>query len=428
MKWLPMMLAVALSVGCGSDDSMKKAPDTDTNVGSVDGGSSDTPDASTECLEISPEELAFQTTGPGASNRLAVEVTNCGGDTVEVVSLSLLSSAPFSLLDPVDSATLAPGEVLGLVVVFAPAEEGIFIESLVIETERDRYSVSLTGEAEDLSDPCPLAEGRFLDPDSRDPLPSSELSLGTRFILDGSPSSYSESEIGFYEWTVTYPDGNVQTRSNVEETVFPDQSGTYVFELEVTSVDGVRSCEAWSETVEIGRPSGDIFIELTWKTPEDPDPLDDIGSDVDLHFLKITPDSLWFNEPWDVYFRNPNSTGDPIWGAESPRLVSFDDTNGGGPESISMPAGDNCEWYAIGVHYYRELFGQVYYDLRVWSGGVLEFEVINRPLQGGQFDDIARIHWPSATFIEVGNTLEPAPANEPPAPVQAIADSGLCVD
>jgi hypothetical protein len=162
-------------------------------------------------------------------------------------------------------------------------------------------------------------------------------------------------------------------------------------------------------------------VELTWTNPEDPDETDNVGSDVDIHVLKMGP-GKWFEAPYDVYFRNP----DGLWGQENPSL-DIDDRDGLGPENVQMDDPANCEWYAIGVHYYRQFFGTAYVTVRVYINTNLVFEKVNTPMtRGGQFWDVARIHWDSGQVYEVDNVLEAAPNGSAPPVSAGMENSGLC--
>ncbi|MDX1744777.1 MAG: hypothetical protein R3324_02470 [Halobacteriales archaeon] len=176
-------------------------------------------------------------------------------------------------------------------------------------------------------------------------------------------------------------------------------------------------------------PGDDLYIVLRWTNPEDPDETDEDGADVDLHLLKMGP-GIWFESPYDIYFRNAGNptVSDPIWGEEDPYL-SIDDRDGQGPEVIRMPTGGNCQWYAIGVHYYTQRYGTAEVSVRVYSGGELIYDRLGEPLTGGgQFLDLARVHWPSATVLEVADLVDDPPVDVAPEVTQDMKDSGLCTD
>ncbi len=93
----------------------------------------------------------------------------------------------------------------------------------------------------------------------------------------------------------------------------------------------------------------------------------------------------------------------------------------------------NCEWYALGVHYYRQFFGTAYVTVRVYVDGRLVFEELNRPMQrGGEFWDVARIHWDSGQIQLVDELYPAAPMGQDPKVTTMgdglvnMAGSGLC--
>lgn len=260
-------------------------------------------------------------------------------------------------------------------------------------------------------------------------------------ILDGSQSTDEDGSIpnaeDNFEWEVlsSPPDAVVQLREAMEapgdaryREVRVLLAGEYKFGLKVRDNQGFESCNQ-AEVVVRAVPNEKILVELTWTNPEDPDENDTVGSDVDIHMVKMGP-GQWFADPYDIYFRNansgPGSENNGIWNPESPSL-DIDDTDGVGPENIQMNDPANCQWYAIGVHYYRQVFGTAYATVRIYIDGGLVFEKLNVPLQrGGQFWDVARIHWDSRQVLEVDEVLPAAPEGQEPAVTTDMASSGLC--
>jgi len=206
-------------------------------------------------------------------------------------------------------------------------------------------------------------------------------------------------------------------------------AGTYEVELKVRDNDGFMSCGDVAKATIVAIPNEKIHVELLWTNPEDPDETDEQGSDVDLHLVKMGP-GAWFETPYDVYFRNPNNSGDgsAIWAPESPSL-DIDDRDGGGPENIQMNDPANCEWYAVGVHYYKQLFGTAYATVRIYVNGNLVYEALNKPLsRGGQFWDAARIHWDTGTVYQNDNVYEAPPSGQAPDVTTGMSSSGLCTN
>ncbi len=129
---------------------------------------------------------------------------------------------------------------------------------------------------------------------------------------------------------------------------------------------------------------GGMHVELSWQTPGDANqtdvsgPLDiySAGSDVDLHFLDPDANGTFFGE-FDCYFANPN----PAWGdastADNPAL-DRDDTDGMGPEIMTLAAPAADRQYTVGVHFYDDWgYGDSFATIRIFMGGLLVEEWAN---------------------------------------------------
>ena len=91
------------------------------------------------------------------------------------------------------------------------------------------------------------------------------------------------------------------------------------------------------------RAPGDLHVEVSWSTAY---------GDADVHLLSTTrvPDAGWFTVD-DCYWANIG----PDWGAAgaiaNPTL-DRDDTDGYGPENITIATSPLSGRYTVGVHYY----------------------------------------------------------------------------
>lgn len=262
-------------------------------------------------------------------------------------------------------------------------------------------------------------------------------------VLNGSSSTDEDGSLPLdeenWEWEVLSApqDALVQLRDSDQAPGDPRYkevrvllTGEYEFGLKVTDNQGFESCnQAIVKVTAI--PNEKLSIELTWTNPEDADETNNDGSDVDLHLTKLGP-GKWFESPYDIYFRNPNSgpgsENSAIWGPESPSL-DIDDVDGVGPETIQLNDPANCQWYGIGVHYYSQTFGTAFVTIRVYIDGKLAFEKLNKPMsRGGQFWDVGRIHWDSKQVLEVDELLPTAPQGQQPTVTTNMAESGLCTE
>jgi hypothetical protein len=249
-------------------------------------------------------------------------------------------------------------------------------------------------------------------------------------ILDGSGSfDPCGGEVVDYQWDLLdAPDGaitsiretNVTNEAGVVEAFLPI-AGRYTFALTVFDEVGIPSGEPAEVTV-VAIPDEAISVELTWRTPGDPDEADTDGSDVDLHVVRLG--APWFDPLYDVYYGNTS----PVWSPEEPSL-DVDDTDGGGPETFNLDNPANCIWYAIGVHYFKFAWSTAYANIRIYINSGLSDELVNKPMREEDFYwDVARIHWPSGQVYRVDEMLEGFDSNAgiTPALPPAAVNSGLC--
>ena len=134
-------------------------------------------------------------------------------------------------------------------------------------------------------------------------------------------------------------------------------------------------------------PDQDIYVELTWSTPGDPDENNTgpaAGSDLDLHFahqLAMEPDldgdeisDPWFDAPFDTFWFNPN----PNWANFDPMIddnpmLLLDDPDGKGPEIIVLNNPEALE-YEVGVYAAKDNgFGDSLATVTVWSEGTMVY-------------------------------------------------------
>lgn len=200
---------------------------------------------------------------------------------------------------------------------------------------------------------------------------------------------------------------------------FVDLAGSYLFGLEVIDADGALApsdeCPSPDALVRVeARFDEGLTIELTWETPGDFDQADDMGTDVDL--LLLHPEGEVWQAPLLCYYANAS----PDWGvvgevADNPSL-DIDDTNGAGPEIISLRSPQDTDvfesGYRIGVHYYRSDdqatgmdYGESVARLRIFSEGELAYEAEQILLTTDAF-------WEAAMIFNAGGELRIEPVDE----------------
>ena len=114
---------------------------------------------------------------------------------------------------------------------------------------------------------------------------------------------------------------------------------------------------------------------MTWNTPNDPNQFDEgveVGADLDLHLahplaaVAAGPDvdgdgapDMWFQQPFDCFWFNPVPDWGPM-GPEGDPSMDVDDTDGAGPEIISLTEPEDGLAYSIAVHYWNGNFGRLW--------------------------------------------------------------------
>lgn len=353
------------------------------------------------CVATSPGDvIEFGDVEQGQVRMRRMSVTNCDDSreaTVEVVGVE--GDEGFFVDDGLSSGEaieLEPGASADVEVYFEPQEMRDFEARLVFSTD-DPYnpapSVELVGRGLRADCVHPVIDAQ---PEGGDGVSTTETTvLNTDPLetvsLDGSDSFDPEGgDIVEVAWSlVDSPEASttlLESTSQWNTELYLDVVGTYVVELEAKNQDEKWSCGPARLTVEV-LSDEDIYVQLVWNTPGDPNPHDGHGSDMDLHFLH--PDGHWGELPYDCNWQNPA----PQWTQEDDELgdprLDVDATQGWGPENISLNDPDPELSYRVGVHYFadREL-GESYATLRVFMQGELAAEMESEAMEAGQFWEV----------------------------------------
>lgn len=245
----------------------------------------------------------------------------------------------------------------------------------------------------------------------------------TPLLLGSTASSACEGRtVTKWAWTAAQPKGSLApffpANTDPSPVVTANVAGSYTFCLRVWDDVGTPSCNHPCTTIDV-MPVAPIHIELLWATPNDPDPTDTgpgAGADLDLHFAhpkSIGPDldcdgqpDPWFNNPFDVFWFNPNPTWDA---ANQGPTLDLDSTDGSGPENLTFPGpagtAKNPSHYDVGAHYWNDHgWGPSYATVNIYIEGVLATNVTKVKLQPNDMWHVGRIHWPN-TMSQ--GTLEP---------------------
>ncbi len=410
-------------------------------------------DAEAPCIEVDGRTRNLGQVPIGEVGREVITVTSCGSQTLEIdaISLDQDDTDRFGLdlgawdqtgdgtID--NTVSLSPDESATFIVEFIPTDEGTLRTDLIISSN-DSIQPQLVIDvvARGAEGSCPEAvalasiEGVPMEPSS-----SITVAPLDTVILDGTQSSDEDGEIVSWEWevledppgidaTLEPTSGDVQDQDQSRRQLQPLTAGPYRIALTVEDDSGFQSCEP-SEVDILAIPDQNIHVELTWTNPEDPDETNDFGSDLDLHLVKMGP-GQWFNMPYAIWYQNANSNEDPVWNPEDPSL-DIDVTDGAGPENITMRTPDDCQWYAVGVHYFQEQFGTAYATIRIYINGDLRYQRPHFPLEEtGHFWDVARIHWDEqasdATIVDVDGFYPAPPAGDDPEVTDSMVGTAFC--
>ena len=260
------------------------------------------------------------------------------------------------------------------------------------------------------------------------PVADVEVSEGLQVVPDtilhakgwGSHSA-SGKPVAKHKWTVKQPPGSNQPllpdANQPEVQLQAKAAGAYEFCLEVWDKGGWKSCTPACEQVLV-IPGNPVHVELTWDTPKDADQTDfgpGAGADLDLlfaHPLANQPDQdcdgkadPWFDTPWTVSWFNQK----PEWGApgtgDNPSM-ELDDTNGAGPETVSLATGDGAATtplaYSIGVYYSDDHgFGLSFATVRMFFAGSLAAEFSKVEMKAHDMWYVGKLNWPQGTGGEV---------------------------
>ena len=411
-------------------------------------------------VQVAPDPLSFGAAGVGTTVHRPLSIISTGDAPLEIHAIELddASDPAFSIdmetlpaplrRQPPEPEILPPGadepqppeRTIG--VQFNPQEERAHSGRLTIRTNdpaRPEITVTLTGHGGESQCPIP----GFVGPSEFEVSPldivtlSGEPSVGADggpprryewIVIERPEHSTSMVVERFHDPQRPADGGQVDDPTTPGAAFFVDLVGHYTFALRVVDAAGVAApSEACPDTgsaiISVDAQSNNgIHAQLVWRTPGDPDQTDTEGSDVDLHLLH-PQNAGWMLPPGDCYYANPN----PDWGvlndATDNPSIDIDDTNGAGPENISLRSPENTSElegpYRIGVHYYRSdgffdgrSWGPSLATLRVYLRGELAWEnAEGRELaQTDAFWEAVDVNWtqedPSIEVVDVMTTLE----------------------
>lgn len=385
------------------------------------------------CLQLNYEdEVNFGEGGIGFANNKTIIVENCSPSSdLTVTEISVCTLASDTECDPADPifrikdgslpgdlpdgpAVIGPQDTANFVLTYTPEDLVVSEGELTVKSDdpaKTTLVVPVIGRGTDNACPQAVAEAK-LSESTRWQTELNTIPLKT-VEFRGTNSIDQDGTIARYEWNlVQKPNGSTTRFSpspNVgEPTLFLDLAGDYVVELKVFDDKGTESCGEQALVTIRATPDEDIHVQLVWDTPTDADQTDEIGTDLDLHFLH--PNGNWNTLPFDVFWSNPEAE----WGAPGPQdnpSLDIDDTDGAGPENINMRDPESGVTYAVGVYYYDDNgFGPSYATVRMYVRGTQRFEWRDMYLPKGQsFWYVATIAWPSTDIFAVNQVQDGFP-------------------
>lgn len=364
------------------------------------------------CLRANPDKVDFGTVIKNSFHAEAVELFSCGDKTVTVTAIELQAgeSSAFRLdlqgLGVPSETTplvLNPGDRKTFAVTYLPstvkrAQDGTVLADtdtirIANSSPRPELLVPVRGMAVEGSKP--VCDFKITSPKEGEVEDGgSVLVLDRLSFYDQSYDPMPGGGVVAWEWSASTPPGSADIFQ--PSYTFPTPTfevnvvGDYLFCLKVFNKLGISSDQCCKH-VHVKAGEGCV-VELTWETPNDPDPTDQCGTgkhcgaDMDLHIVHRyaggpdldkdgKPDG-YFDKKWDCFWFNPRPIwvegGDPV--LDQPRL-DRDDTDGAGPENFHYDRSPPGECYKVGVHYWDDhTFGASYPTIRLYLDGDLKYE------------------------------------------------------
>mgnify|MGYP002629706308 CR=1 FL=1 len=402
------------------------------------------------CLKLEPLAIDFGTVSVGQSDQRELKLVGCGTDVVDVTTIEIVDAESSDDFDiSFQTSSFADGEAPSadaplivqpnataiVKVLYAPVQTGATQvgKVRVVHSGGDGELVEkfLDLVAEPGTVVCPTA--CFEIKTSTNPTAPGSVSVvipQTKLILKGDCSTAPEGHVvDKWQWTVEQPKGSNQVfvpSDKASPTSFkPDVAGTYVFHLEVFDDLGTPGCSAVQQTLDVV-PDNKIHVELTWVTTGDPDPLDDKGSDLDLHVAHplatgVTgqkdidgngePDP-WFAPCYDCYWLNAK----PKWGDSSDTdddaHVDLDDQDGWGPENVSIAWPEVGKKYWIGVYDWIDSgMGPSVPKVRIYLDQQLVFDKKGPEMTTKALWCVAQVAWNPGT-VDPATDVQPCPGSD----------------
>jgi hypothetical protein len=379
------------------------------------------------CIQVTPSSVDFGDTIFGQKECSTITVNNCSetgnGQPLEISDLAVAaegSGADASLFSlenaPELPATLAPGEATQFVACFSPTDtgrDGQPESGSVVITSNDQATPEVTVPLNGVgtTNQCPnitavtcvrrgVAGG--IPTDDVRALPLDNLDCVANCVdPDGSCASFA--------WNIVErPAESVSEFSPASASAtefFVDANGEYVVEVDAQDNRGTwaSQCGQQGRLTIRARPEAAFHVQMTWATPSDPNPSDEgrgAGSDVDLHVLH--PLGCWEDVFYDCHFRNRAPDWDVAGFAEDNASLDRDDTDGWGPENVSIKEPVNGNTYRVASHYWSDFgYGLSNVTVVITLDGVESFRDSADLTTTGQWWEVAAVSFPARTIVPI---------------------------
>lgn len=428
----PDLGELLISYNFGSEARVHK---TDINANGAD-----------PCIRIEPaDQIDFGQAVIGKTKSQQVTVQNCGTENLTIYDISLSPDTDTQLfaltqlppeLQAQQDLVLASGSARTFFTTFSPSsgictDDGTTVctldeecgasgkcsadhtGTLVLASDapnRESIEVPIVGTGSTNNCPTAVAKARvkgnpnapFLDQVVAQPLDYLELSAEDSFDADGDA-------IVRYSWSLVQAPSGFSLGFEPNNTLMLPQIqlalvGDYVFELNVWDENEAEACETARINVK-AKSDKKLIIELTWRSPGDPDPTNTgqgAGTDLDLHFLE--PDGIWNDGQrgtgTDCFFLNLK----PEWGDsgtldDNPNL-DRDDIDTGGPEQVNVKEPHVTDGSGT-ISAYNQTYqiGVYYYDAYTYGSSLATIRIF---LDGSQ---TAAVEWPTVASGEAAREL-----------------------
>lgn len=332
-------------------------------------------------------------------------LTNCSGSNaakVQRLSIEGTHASVFETLmvSPNNTLDLEPLERVEIPISFTPGLTASQTAQLSIQTTDGNYvapTVQLQGQG-GFGECVPVvAQARSINTQEM----GQTLEVVPLSTVQLSVTSSHEAQTRF-EWVLRRAPVHALTRfvevpNSSDMTLFLPLVGQYVVDVFAIDAEGRRSCAPATMTLDV-TPQSSFYIQLHWHTPNDPEPLDENGADLDLHYSRDADG--WNDTQYDIYWSNPTADWGEPGVADDPVLVREDD-GGYGPEAISHGVPDQTfmETYYIGAYYFADNgLGRSFASVQIYVDKTLIFDAWSPSLSLNRFWRVGAINGQTRSF------------------------------